>query len=241
MVPLHKLKDDSGFSLVEISIALLIMGIIIGGILKGQDLLESARLKSLTTQVNEYRVAVTLFQDRYGALPGDYAHASSYIEGTLKDGNGDGRIEGSGLASSGAGHEAFSFWAHLSAAELITASGGRGREKGAHSGYGAPKAKIGGIFTVQYNVFGEGHHWFVLGEAVGNSGQGAGLTPLQAMSLDQKGIAATRGKEKSEQKTAVMSPQDLVSRLRASITVKIKIKHAFFTSSFKRGRRLFSS
>jgi prepilin-type N-terminal cleavage/methylation domain-containing protein len=179
-------KDESGFSLVELSMALLIMGVIIGGVLKGQDLLESARLKSLTSQVNEYRVALTLFQDRYDALPGDYAQASDYIDASLSNGKGNGFIEGSGLAASGAGHEALSFWAHLAAANLMSSSKISPGKK-ARFGHGAPKAKIGGGFTVQYNTFKEGYHWFVLGEESGASGQGAGLTPLQAMTIDQKG------------------------------------------------------
>tara|TARA_A100000171_G_scaffold52947_2_gene74497 strand:- start:1439 stop:2251 length:813 start_codon:yes stop_codon:yes gene_type:complete len=176
------ISDEAGFSLVELSIALLIMGLIIGGILKGQDLLESARLKSVLTQANSYKMAVTLFEDRYNALPGDYDRASDYIHSSLQNGNGNGVIEGPGLASGGRGQEALSFWSHLAAANLISSPGKPPSSGQAHFGQGAPKAKIGGGFTVQHNVFGEGHHWFVLGEAQGTSG----LTPLQAMSLDEK-------------------------------------------------------
>lgn len=176
-------KEDHGFSLVEVSIALLIIGILVAGILKGQDLLESARLKSLVSQVNEYRMATYAFQDRYGALPGDYDQASEYIKATLQNGDHDGVIGGKGLE---VGREAFSFWSHLQEAHLISSAGkASSRSKGSF-GHGAPKAKIGGGFTVQYNAFGEGQHWFVLGEAVGKDGLGAGLTPLQAMSVDQQ-------------------------------------------------------
>lgn len=182
-------KEEAGFSLVELSMALLVIGLIVGGILKGQDLLESARLRSVRSQVDGYRLAVRLFLDRYGALPGDYAEAAEHIDTSLHNGKGNEKIEGQGLEQTGPGHEALSFWAHLAAAGLIaspgkvsSASGGMGQ-----FGQGAPKAKIGGGFTVRYNVFGEGHHWFVLGEAHGSSGEGAGLTPLQAMSIDQQG------------------------------------------------------
>lgn len=179
----QSLKKDEGFSLVEISIALLIIGIIVAGILKGQDLLENARLKSLLSQVNEYRIATNVFQDQYGALPGDYSKASQYIDTSLANGNDNGTIEGAGLA---VGQEAFSFWAHLAKANLISSAGTSSSGSAGSFDQGAPKAKIGGGFTIQYNAFGEGHHWFVLGEKKGTSGQGAGLTPLQAMSLDQR-------------------------------------------------------
>ena len=182
------------------------MGIIIGGILKGQDLLESARLKSVISQVNEYRVATNIFQDRYGALPGDYAQASHYIDASLSNGNGDGHITGPGLTSSGSGHETLSFWAHLAAAKLISSPGKISSRKAAQFGHGAPKSKIGGGFTVQYNTFGEGHHWFVLGEKQGASGQGAGLTPLQAMSLDQKGDNGQPGEGKIRAKDGIDVP-----------------------------------
>lgn len=180
---LHSFKKEEGFSLVEISIALLIIGILVAGILKGQDLLENARLKSLVSQVNEYRIATNVFQDRYGALPGDYAKASQYIDPSLSNGNDNGKIEGQGLA---VGQEAFSFWAHLAKANLISTPDTPSSGSAGSFNQGAPKAKIGGGFTIQYNPFGEGHHWFVLGEKRGSSGQGAGLTPLQAMSLDQR-------------------------------------------------------
>ena len=75
---------QEGFSLVELSIALLIIGLIVGGVLKGQELLESARLKSALSQVNEFRLATGVFMDKYNALPGDFDHASEYIAPTLK-------------------------------------------------------------------------------------------------------------------------------------------------------------
>lgn len=90
---------QAGFSLVELAIALMIIGLIVGGILKGQELLESARLKSVLTQVNEYRVAVTTFMDRYDALPGDFDQAAELIQDGLLDGNNNGIIEGPGLTT----------------------------------------------------------------------------------------------------------------------------------------------
>lgn len=178
--------SQAGFSLVELAIALMIIGIIVGGILKGQELLESARLKSILTQINEYRVATSTFIDRYDALPGDFDQAAELIQDGLLNGNNNGRIEGPGLASHHNDHEAASFWAHLAAANLIP-NPGTGSGNRITFGAGAPKAKIGGGFTICYHPFEDmPGHWFILGHENGNKGDAPGLTPLQAMSLDKK-------------------------------------------------------
>lgn len=123
--------------------------------------------------------------DRYDALPGDFSKASSMIKPGLQNGNGNGKIEGLGLAATPS-HESLSFWQHLSEAQLIPHVGDL---KGGHArfGQGAPDAKIGGGFTVRHAP----HptmpgHWFVLGRDNGAEGNGALLTPLQAYSLLKK-------------------------------------------------------
>jgi len=182
------LSYQQGFSLVELAIVLIIIGLIIGGILKGQELLDSARLKSILTQANEYRLATATFVEKYGALPGDYDKASEYIDSRLMNGNNDGQIDGPGLAVNpgGQNHEARSFWAHLAAAHLMTdpgqVQGGR-----ALFGKGAPSTKIGGGFTLRHHPFPEmPSHWFVVGEANGDAGDKGLLTPAQALSIDAK-------------------------------------------------------
>lgn len=174
-----KNNHNSGFSLVELAIVLIVIGLIIGGVLKGRELIESARLKSVLTQLNEYRVATGTFMDMFDALPGDYGEASSYIDANLKNGNGNGSIDGEGLEKDS---EAGQFWAHLAGAGLIPQPGKTG---GAAFGFdkGVPSARIGGGITVKFE---NGKHWFVLGAENGKNGDGALLTPQQAMSLDKK-------------------------------------------------------
>ena len=178
----HK-KSQAGFSLIEIAVVLIIMGLLMGGVLKGRDLVESARLKRVISQLNEYRMATSLFLDKYEALPGDFNHASLLISPTLRDGNGNGIIEGAGLAT---GSETLAFWSHLAEAGFIGKPGPNGEENTGEYGKGAPEASIGGGFTVETNPYGLSGIYFLLGKKNGDHGDGALLTPSQAMSIDKK-------------------------------------------------------
>lgn len=184
--------NEDGFNLIEIAIGLFIIGILLGGILKGQELLENARLKSIITQSNQYRLAITTFMDRYEALPGDFSHATDLLGAGVTDGNGNSLIDGDGLAPQG---EAVAFWAHLAAAQLIP-SPGRTDGAGASFGAGAPACKFGGGFTVCSNPHQDMQgHWLVVGKQRAQRGDGALLTPAQAHHLvtktDGHGLATT--------------------------------------------------
>ncbi len=175
---------QSGFSLVELAIVLIVIGLIVGGVLKGRELIESAQLKSVLSQLNDYRVATATFLDRYGALPGDYNQAQEHIDSSLRDGNGDGIIDGDGLKRDS---EAFQYWRHLAAAQLIPDPGTSSNNGAAQFGRGAPTARVGGGITIVYNPQSDmPGHWYLLGAENGDKGNGALLTPIQAMSLDKQ-------------------------------------------------------
>lgn len=179
----NKGRWQKGFSLIESAIVLVIMGFLMGGILKGKDLIESARLKRVIAQLNEYRLATSAFLDKYDALPGDFSKASALIKQGLRDGNGNGIVEGEGLA---AGSEALQFWSHLAAAGLIASPGLEEEKNKGEFGKGAPESSLGGGFTIENNPRGLFGLWFILGKKVGNHGDGGLLTPLQAHSMDKK-------------------------------------------------------
>src|SRR5215468_10170824 len=108
-----------GFTLIEIAIVLVIIGLLLGGVLKGQELITGARVRNLISQQDGIKAAFFGFQDRYRALPGDYAAASTNIAGVTITGNGNGRIE---AGTGGALHEEILVWNHLTAAGFLNGS-----------------------------------------------------------------------------------------------------------------------
>jgi prepilin-type N-terminal cleavage/methylation domain-containing protein len=90
-------QQQSGFTLIEISIVLVIIGLILGGALKGQELIQTAKVRSTINQLDGVKAAYYAFQDRYRALPGDYRDAPVNLPAppagtTVLAGNGNGSI-----------------------------------------------------------------------------------------------------------------------------------------------------
>jgi prepilin-type N-terminal cleavage/methylation domain-containing protein len=114
-------SQQSGFTLVEIAIVLVIIGLLLGGILKGQELINSARVKNLA---NDFRVIPTYiyaYQDKFRALPGDDTNVTTHVSGstaaTTPGTLGNGVIEGK-WNSSTATDESALFWQHVRLANL---------------------------------------------------------------------------------------------------------------------------
>src|SRR5450432_727787 len=68
---------ESGFTLIELSIVLVIIGLIIGGVLVGQDLIKAAEIRGQITQIEKYNTAVNTFRGKYNCLPGDCVNATA--------------------------------------------------------------------------------------------------------------------------------------------------------------------
>jgi prepilin-type N-terminal cleavage/methylation domain-containing protein len=85
---------QTGFTLVEIAIVLVIIGLLLGGILKGQEMITQAKIKNVINDFNGITAAVASYQDRYRALPGDDTNASTRWSGATS-GNGNGIFDGS--------------------------------------------------------------------------------------------------------------------------------------------------
>lgn len=129
------MTTQRGFSLVELSIVLVILGLLTGGILAGQSLIRAAELRSVTTEYQRYIAAVQSFRDKFMGLPGDIGNATKFwgddntycpdaaitngTPGTC-NGNGDGNLSSSTTASTTA--ENYRFWQQLALAGLIEGS-----------------------------------------------------------------------------------------------------------------------
>lgn len=124
-----------GFTLVELSIVLVIIGLLVGGVFIGRDLIDTAAARSQVTQIDKYYSAVNLFQSKYGYLPGDIpdptaSHFGFVGRGSCANGQGDGNglLQGQttcgtyGIYNAGtvAGEgELAIFWVDLSYANLL--------------------------------------------------------------------------------------------------------------------------
>lgn len=113
---------DKGFTLVELAIVMTIIGLLIGGVLKGQELLENARVTSTVSQVKSYDAATFTFLDAYGALPGDITNPAERLANCITDicnigGNGNGKIANDDTTP--AYIELYNFFVHLDKAGMI--------------------------------------------------------------------------------------------------------------------------
>ena len=108
-------RNQSGFTLIEIAIVLVIIGLLLGGVLKGQELINSAKVKNLATDFKNVPVFIYGYQDKFKALPGDDSAATTHVGATATNGNGDGIIGGNWNAAAG---ESFNFWQQVRLAGL---------------------------------------------------------------------------------------------------------------------------
>jgi prepilin-type N-terminal cleavage/methylation domain-containing protein len=123
-----------GFTLVEIAMVLVVVGLLMGGVLKGQEMITNAKLKRIESDFAGLAAATFSYQDRYLQLPGDDSKAfqrfNMYSNAALVNGDGDGIIDGdwnvaaTGNIDAGGGtEETGKFFAHLRAAGLIAGGG----------------------------------------------------------------------------------------------------------------------
>jgi prepilin-type N-terminal cleavage/methylation domain-containing protein len=122
-------QQRGGFSLLELSIVLTVIGLMIGGVIVGRDMMRSAEINSIISDATRYKEAVDTFRYKYQSLPGDMPDATDYwgasasCPGTAGtgtqtcNGDGDGRLDDPTTAAQYT--ERFTFWQHLSNASMI--------------------------------------------------------------------------------------------------------------------------
>src|SRR3954464_8478498 len=109
-----------GFTLVEIAIVLVIIGLLLGGILKGQEMITQAKIKNVIADMTGVSAAMYGYLDRYKALPGDDKNATRWGL-AVPASSGNGVIEGTYV--DGPTKESMLFWDHLRRAGFVSGSG----------------------------------------------------------------------------------------------------------------------
>lgn len=191
-----EMSAQKGFTLVELSIVLVIIGLIIGGILKGQELIGNAQIKNVVSQSQSYQAAFISFRDKYNGLPGDLVNAQLLIPNctvantcspTATGGDGNGIIGADVTAAFNgnvsAAAENLAFWQQLAAARFI---GGVVLAPTGTLAYGnqLPDAESGGGFQIVYEAV-SGRHALRLAGATGVPAAGSGaLRADQALQVD---------------------------------------------------------
>lgn len=195
-------RSQAGFTLVELSIVLVIIGLIIGGILVSQELIKGAEIRAVVGQYEKFNTATNAFSNKFNGLPGDLlaARATQYglnaLAGTAGLGDGDGIIEGATNTVGGAttsNGESTQFWRHLSQNQLV-----QGNFDGSQAAsvlevtYPRTRMSAGGwvAFSGTAALQGLGVNFFQIGNpntaAAAAIATGNVLTPTEAFQIDQK-------------------------------------------------------
>jgi prepilin-type N-terminal cleavage/methylation domain-containing protein len=143
-----QLSKQKGFTLVEIAIVLVIVGLLIGGVLKGQEMITNAKIKRIESDNAGIQAAIFSYQDRYLQLPGDDDAANGRFDSGPVSGNGDGTIAGNWQAPAAADETGY-FWTHLRSSGLVN---------GAAADIDPQQNAYGGKVGINYNGLGiQGH------------------------------------------------------------------------------------
>lgn len=127
---LQSRQAERGFTLVELAIVMIIIGLLIGGILKGQELIGNARVSSSIAQIKAIEVGINTFRDKYSGYPGDILNPPAQVPNCTaalaptcaQVGNGNSRIgaAGAGQAIATAANENSAAFAQMTAADMLS-------------------------------------------------------------------------------------------------------------------------
>ena len=160
---------QQGFTLVEIAIVLVIIGLLIGGVLKGQEMITNAKVSKVENDFKGITAAILAYQDRYGVLPGDDPSARTRFPGTwvaADNGDGNGIIAGAWDNTTNNALESRKIWKHLRGAGFL-----KGPVNGTAASYQQPSHAFGGLIGFQRGLWNLSGHVIVFGGLQGNVAQ----------------------------------------------------------------------
>ncbi len=210
MTHIHQSKQqEQGFTLVELSIVLVIIGLIVGGILVGQDMIKAAEIRSTVSQIGSLNAAMNTFRDKYQFLPGDInadaaaAAGMTARGGGMGSGDGNSMIDGFGTTTpttfvSIVGGETALVWRDLNFVGMLDGSFVTATDAQANPGAALgtdgvkqflPEARLGrGNYITVYAS--QGYNFYqitgITQIAAGAPTLTAALTPQETLNLDQK-------------------------------------------------------
>ena len=182
------IKNQKAFTLIEISIVMLVIALIMGGIFVGKDIMRSYKLRMVISEVEHYKTIANIFMDRFDALPGDMGDAFAYwdtncaADAVSCNGNNNNAIDST--------QEELMYWRQLFLSEIIekpytgTLNGGN-----IVSGVNIPSSKMakGSGHWINHNtIFGRTANYITFGADEGSSvHEGAIINPAEAYNIDE--------------------------------------------------------
>jgi prepilin-type N-terminal cleavage/methylation domain-containing protein len=158
----------NGFTLVELSIVLVVIALLVGGVVFGAEMIESGRRRAVISELKQFELVTNAFRLKFGQIPGDFKSAQAFFgSSNICNGDGDGRFPESlspaclkvdaaacPTASSYSQSEGTSFWKHLHAAGLYSQTV-CGNSAGNTLAYDYIKSKYSGL---GYSIFSATYH-----------------------------------------------------------------------------------
>lgn len=156
-MPSFPASSQRGFTLVEMAISIVIIGLLVGAVVVGRGMIRDSELQGVISHVTQYTEATDQFKTKYGALPGDMPNATDFWGTNPNCGMGEAGTDtqtcnGGGDERIDSGQEYYLFWQHLAVAGVIKGTYTGESSQGAIAGLNVPKSPVAAAYySFPYN------------------------------------------------------------------------------------------